>query len=358
MREDIYWFWLSGIPGVGPVTVHGLLDIFGSPSEIFAASEKALDDTGLLKPRMLSAISKGRNAAALERSFDAMLARGISFFPFSSEGYPDALRKIYDPPVALYVRGSLPREDELLIAAVGARKCTNRGCSVTHSLCRGIAFSGVSVISGMARGIDSAAHYGCLDGFGRTYAVLGCGVDICYPRQNIELFEQIPQHGGLISEFPPGTQPRSWRFPVRNRIIAALSQGILVVEARRQSGSLITVEKGLEMGKEIFAVPGRIDDPLCEGCNLLIRDGARLVMSQNDILDYYSLVSRTFQREQPSLEQAAARIYRSMSLVPRTADEIAAITGLPIRKVLIELTDLELDNLITCIGKNSYMLRA
>ncbi len=355
--EDILWFWLSAIPGIGPVTVRDLLEKFGTPLEIFGASEKALKETGLLKEEMLSALIQSRNKTLLQKRFDDMQSKKIRFLSFASPEYPDALRHIYDPPAALYVKGSLPAADELLMAVVGGRRCSMAGRSAAHSISRGIAFSGISVISGMARGIDSCAHRGCLDGFGRTYAVLGCGVDICYPKENIELYKQIQNNGGLISEFPPGTPPRPWRFPVRNRLIAALSHGILIVEARRKSGSLITAERGLEMGREIFAVPGRINDPLSEGCNLLIRDGAKLVMSHEDILDYFSLISRSFSRQDPLPGKKAGRIYRSLSLVPCSADDIAARTGLSSREVIIELTDLEMDGLITCLGKNQYILK-
>ena len=355
--EDIFWFWLSGITGVGPVTAHDLLGRFGSPRDIFSASEKALEETGLLKPEMLKALISSRNKVLLQKRFDEMQRMEIRFFSFASPDYPEVLRHIYDPPVALYIKGNLPETDELLMAVVGGRRCSQAGRSAAHSISRGIAFSGISIISGMARGIDSAAHRGCLDGFGRTFAVLGCGVDLCYPKENSDLYEQIQKNGGLISEFPPGTPPRPWRFPVRNRLIAALSQGILIVEARRQSGSLITAERGLEMGREIFAVPGRINDPLSEGCNLLIRDGARLVMSHEDILDYFSLVSHQFIRKDPPPGKTAGMIYRNLSLVPCCADDIAARTGLPVREVMIELTDLEMDSLITCLGKNQYVLK-
>ena len=355
--EDVLWFWLSGIPGVGPVTVHDLLDRFGTPAEIFGASEKALKETGLLKEDMLRALIRSRDKTLLQKRFDDMQRQEIRFLSFAHPEYPEVLRHIYDPPAALYIKGSFPTADELLMAVVGGRRCSAAGRGAAHSICRGIAFSGISVISGMARGIDSCAHRGCLDGFGHTYAVLGCGVDICYPKENIELYEQIQHNGGLISEFPPGTPPRPWRFPVRNRLIAALSDGILIVEARRKSGSLITAERGLEMGREIFAVPGRINDPLSEGCNLLIRDGARLVMSHEDILDYFSLVSRHFTRRDPPPGKKAGRVYRSLSLVPCSADDIAARTGLTARDVIIELTDLEVDGLITCLGKNQYVLK-
>ena len=355
--DDVLWFWLSGVPGVGPVTVRDLLDKFGTPAEIFGASEKALKETSLLKEDMLRDLIRSRDITLLQKRFDDMQRQGIRFLSFDSPEYPEVLRHIYDPPAALYIKGRIPEENELLMAVVGGRRCSTAGRAAAHSICRGIAFSGISVISGMARGIDSCAHRGCLDGFGRTYAVLGCGVDICYPRENIELYEQIRQSGGLISEFPPGTPPRPWRFPVRNRLIAAMSHGILIVEARRKSGSLITAERGLEMGREIFAVPGRINDPLSEGCNLLIRDGAKLVMSHEDILDYFSLVSHSFTRQDPPPGKKAGRIYRSLSLVPCSADDIAARTGLTAREVIIELTDLEMDGLITCLGKNQYVLK-
>ena len=191
-----------------------------------------------------------------------MKEKGIQCLSIVDTHYPDMLKSLHDPPIVLYFLGSIPAPEEWMIALIGARQCSSYGRQVSRMLARGIAASGLTVVSGMARGSDSAAHWGALEEGGRTFAVLGCGVDVCYPRENIDLYTEISRNGGILSEFPPGTKPEGYHFPRRNRLIAALAKGIVVTEAKQKSGTLTTVEHGLDLGKDIFAVPGRIDDAL------------------------------------------------------------------------------------------------
>ncbi|MGN0204149.1 MAG: DNA-processing protein DprA [Coprococcus sp.] len=356
MERNKYWFWLSSIPGVGNRTAMKLLSHFRDVEQIYNASEEALEKSGILKPSQLRSIIYSRNRENLDSAYDNMRHYNIDCIDMESDLYPEELRVLYDPPLVLFVKGCLPRRDEWMIAVVGARSCSSYGRQLCHMLSRGIACSGVSVISGMARGIDSAAHWGALEADGRTYAVLGCGVDICYPAENLDLYTEIAKQGGIISEFPPGTPPEPCNFPRRNRIIAALSKGILVVEARRKSGSLITVEHGLDIGKEIFAVPGRVNDALSEGCNRLIRAGARLVMEPSDILEEFGILAREFKKNNITLDNSEKVVYASMCLVPRSADELSIMTGMRVQEVIQALITMELKGIIHRVGKNQYVL--
>lgn len=356
MERNKYWFWLSSIPGIGCRTAMKLLKYFDDIEQLFEVSEEVLLESGILKPEQLKHIIYRRNRDVIEKAYDDMLDKGIQCIPFETCDYPETLRVLYDPPITLYVKGKLPGEDEWMIAVVGARSCSCYGSQTARMLSKGIACSGVSVISGMARGIDSAAHWGALEGGGRTYAVLGCGPDICYPAENMDLYVEIVENGGLISEYPPGIQPEGWRFPMRNRIIAAFSKGILVVEARRKSGALITVEQGLNLGKEIFAVPGRINDTLSEGCNQLLKSGAKPVMQSSDVLDEFGILAREYKKNNITLDNSEKLVYASICLVPRSADELAVMTGMNIQEVMKDLITMELKGIISRIGKNQYVL--
>lgn len=356
MERNKYWFWLSSIPGVGSRTLVKLLSYFKDVEQIYNASEEMLEESGILRVSQLRSIIYSRNRDKLEKAYDDMKRKGIECVDVESEIYPEELKTLYDPPAALFVKGCLPRKGEWMIAVVGARSCSSYGQQICHMLSRGIACSGVSIISGMARGIDSAAHWGALEADGRTYAVLGCGADICYPAENMDLYTEISRQGGILSEFPPGTPPEACNFPRRNRIIAALSKGILVVEARRKSGSLITVEHGLELGKEVFAVPGRLNDPLSEGCNRLIKSGARLVMEPSDILEEFGILAREYKKNNITLDNSEKVVYASICLVPRGADELSAMTGMKIQEVIQALITMELKGIIHRVGKNQYVL--
>lgn len=356
MERNRYWFWISSIPGVGNRTVAKLLSYFGDIEHIYNASGEELKKSGILRASQLNSIIYSRNSDHLDRAYDHMRENNIDCIDMESDSYPTGLKALYDPPPVLFVKGCLPGKDEWMIAVVGARSCSSYGRQLCHMLSRGIACSGVSIISGMARGIDSAAHWGALEAGGRTYAVLGCGVDICYPAENMDLYTEITERGGIISEFPPGTPPEPGNFPRRNRIIAALSKGILVVEARRKSGALITVEQGLDLGKEIFAVPGRVNDSLSEGCNRLIRAGARLVMEPADVLEEYGILAREYKKNNITLDNSEKVVYASICLVPRSADELSVMTGMRVQEVIQTLVTMELKGIIHRVGKNQYVL--
>ncbi len=353
MSALIYWIWLSSLEGLTPLEKTRLVRQTGSAKALFSAPLAYLG----LNEKKRNYLETHRQLDQAEALLDYAGEHGISCVCPEDAAYPESIRELADAPPVLYVKGRLPREDEMIIAVVGARKCTPYGYQTAAMFSRSLAVSGVGIISGMARGIDSSALWGAAEAGGAAFAVLGCGVDICYPRDNMELYAQMPEAGGIISEFPPGTQPLAWHFPMRNRLISALSRGVLVIEGRRRSGSLITARQGLDQGRNIYAVPGRIDDPLSEGCNLLIQEGARLVMKPEDLLEDYGLQIRVSKKNDFVLAKFEKVVYASLCLIPRTPDEVADLCRLPIRKVLPALTTLELKGAAVRLGKNQYILK-
>ncbi|MDO4803842.1 MAG: DNA-processing protein DprA [Lachnospiraceae bacterium] len=230
----------------------------------------------------------------------------------NSDQYPARLRDLPHMPDGLYVKGNLPDDNAPSVAIVGARMCSGYGRNTAFAFGKKMAECGISVISGMAIGIDGAAQEGALAGGGKTFAVLGCGADVCYPRSNINLYSQLPQHGGIISEFEPGTKPFPYNFPLRNRLISALSDVVVVVEAREKSGSLITVDYALEQGKSVYAVPGRVGDALSDGCNYLIAQGAGIAWSAEAILEEIRMQSSLSHAARAAREAALEKL-RMMS---------------------------------------------
>lgn len=356
MERIKYWFWMSGIRGVGPRTADRLLEHFGDIVSVFEASENSLRSCAFLRKEQAEHIIYSRNRYCIEKAYEEMLHKDIRCISREDSAFPPFFKLIHNTPVAIFVKGHLPREDEWMMGVVGARSCSSYGRQMARMLSRGIACSGVSIVSGMARGIDSAAHWGAIEGGAVTYGILGCGLDICYPPENMDLYEEIAAGGGLLSEFPPGVPPEGRNFPMRNRLIAALSKGILVVEARRRSGSLITVEQGLDMGKEIFAVPGRVNDALSEGCNQLIRAGAHIVLEPSDVLGEFGILAREYKKNKITLDNSEKVVYASICLVPRSADELSMMTGMKVQEVMKCLITMELKGIINRVGKNQYIL--
>ncbi len=287
MREMDYWVWFSSLAGLGPVKARTLLEAYGDPKIIFNLSESELKTNRQLTKKNVEEILSMENRERITKINDLMLKNDIKVIDISDADYPQGLREIYDPPVALYYRGKL-KLSEFSIAVVGSRRTTNYGAFSAKKLSYELAMRGVQIISGLARGIDSIAHEGCLDAGGKTAAVLGCGPECIYPPENVGLYDNILKSGGLIlSEYPPGTPPLQYNFPARNRIISGISSGVLVVEAAKRSGSLITAGFALEQGREVFAVPGNIDCAYSRGTNQLIRDGAKMVLEVEDILEEF-----------------------------------------------------------------------
>ncbi len=278
--------------------------------------------------------------------------------------YPERLRNIPNPPRKIYVRGRLPREDRPTVGIIGSRSASAYGVGTAEAFSAVLSEAGVQVISGMARGIDGIAQRTAIQRGHSSFGVLGCGVDVIYPKENGDIFEKILEKGGLISEYPPGTEPLARLFPSRNRLIAGLADLLLVVEARVRSGTSITVRWALEQGKDIYAVPGRITDPMSAGCNRLIRDGAGMALSPECILEALQIYGKGDGGESPEdrglppakihLAKPEKMVYIALDLYPKTLGELSQSTGLQVPELLHILLELELRGLAASTGQNCY----
>jgi len=355
MAEDIfYWLALSLTPGLGSILIKRLLDRFKTPEAVFRAPIKELLGIEGLGEKVAGEIKKGPLKKMVERELSLLGKVGGKIITVKDDDYPKRLIDIYDPPALLYVRGELRREDGLAVAIVGSRKTAPYGRWITEKMGEDLARHGVTVVSGMARGIDSVAHKGAIQGGGRTIAVLGCGVDIIYPSENRNLFHQIIEHGAVISEFPMGSPPEGGHFPKRNRIISGLSMGVVIVQASAESGSLITAGYALEQGRDVFAVPGNVGAEGSRGTNRLIKDGAKLVESSEDILEE---ILPQWRREEGAAQEREARgpdlaedeeiLYKLLGETPLHIDAIIRESQLDPGKVSSLLLNLELKGLIS-----------
>ncbi|MGB9627170.1 MAG: DNA-processing protein DprA [Thermodesulfobacteriota bacterium] len=283
--EKFYWLALNFVPGIGSVLFRRLIDRFRDPEAVFRATEKELLNVEGVSKNLIIEIKKGPSEKRVRKELTLVNEIGGKLLTIRDELYPNRLREIYDPPPLLYLRGDLKREDELAVAVVGSRKTTPYGRWMAEKISQDLSQHGITIVSGMARGIDSVAHLGALSSGGRTIAVLGCGVDVIYPSENRALSKKIIEQGALLSEFPMGTPPESSHFPRRNRIISGLALGVVIVQAGERSGALITAGYALEQGREVFAVPGNVGAETSRGANRLIREGAKMVESSEDILE-------------------------------------------------------------------------
>lgn len=268
--------WLNSIEGIGGAWARRLVEVFGTPEEVYRADEKSL--LAVVGNSRLEGLIKAQKNEVYE-AYESLKPDNITFIPCYHPDYPKRLLQIPDSPFGVYVKGNVPKDCERSVAIVGARNCSAYGRYVADAFAREFAKEGVAVVSGMAKGIDGVAQNGALLAGGRTYAVLGCGVDICYPASHTRLYEEICSKGGVLSTYPPKTAPTPRHFPPRNRIISGLSDAVLVVEAKQKSGTLITVDMALEQGREVYVVPGRITDRLSDGCNRLLLQGAGAALS-------------------------------------------------------------------------------
>lgn len=279
-----YWLWLSTMRHVGIRNLLALLDHFGTPEKIFFASDNELEIVLGADVRLFHERDLGRAEEILSRCREL----GISILTIGDAAYPSRLRNIFDPPIVLYIKGSLPDiDEEAAVAMVGTRRCTPYGIVTAEKLAYEVTRLGGLIVTGLARGVDSAAARGALRAGGRVVGVMGCGLDVVYPRSNRALLEDVAVVGALVSEYPPGTQPEARNFPVRNRILSGLSLGVTLVEAPERSGALITASLALDQGRDVFVVPGNIDASSCAGSNALLKEGAVPVMNGHDILESY-----------------------------------------------------------------------
>jgi DNA processing protein len=353
-----YWVAFSGVPGIGRVRISQLKEYFGSLKDAWKAPEGKLKQTGL-DSRSISALVTVRLRISPDAEMQKLERYRVSVLTCEDPGYPSRLREIYDYPPVLYVRGSLPADDEPCLAIVGTRRPTIYGRQVTEEIVGDLARSEIAIVSGLARGIDSVAHRTALDAGGKTVAVFGSGLDIVYPGENAKLAQAIMEHGALVSEYPLGVKPKPENFPLRNRIMSGLSLGVLVVEAGERSGALITAHQALEQNREVFAVPGSILSPASQGTNRLLQEGAKLVRNYADILQELNLtivVQQAEIKEFSPADEVESAILKQLSPEPSHIDEICRRSGLNMPEVSSTLAMLELKGVARQVGNMNYVL--
>lgn len=363
------WFMLRATPGVGDAILLKLVQSFGTPESVLAATPTALEEIGC-RPPLVEAIRRGPDPEAvrqLDQELTQLERRQVAVLTYLDTQYPAPLRTIPDPPPLLYLQGSLQEADRHAVAIVGTRKVSGAGRILAEELARDLATMGFTIVSGLARGVDAAAHRGAIAGQGRTLAVMGCGLDRTYPADHRQLRQAIERQGAVLSELPLGAAPHSYHFPRRNRIISGLALGVVVTEATIESGSLITARLAGEQGREVFAVPGFVKAENSRGPNSLIKDGARLVESAHDVLDELRpqldaafrdrLDARTDANEQAYVQLGTEEtlVYDALHTVPQSVDEVIRRTGLTASHVTPVLLSLELKNCIRQLPGNEYV---
>jgi DNA processing protein len=331
---------------------------FGNLEAAWQAAPTDLKRSGL-DSGSIHAITSRRPDISLDAEMEKLDRYGVKVLTFHDAEYPSRLKEIYDYPPILYVRGSLLSEDEWCLAVVGTRRATVYGRQVTEEIVTDLARNKITIVSGLARGIDSIAHRSALEAGGRTLAIFACGLDIVYPAENAELARRIIQQGALISEYPLGTRPRANNFPRRNRIMSGISLGVLIAEAGKVSGAMITAQMALEQNREVFAIPGSILSPASDGTNHLIQEGAKLVSNYNDILEELNLTAVAHQMEIREIVPASdteSLLLKQLGAEPTHIDEICHSTRLPISALSSTLAMMELKGLVKQAGNMNYVL--
>lgn len=342
---DEYMYWLDSIDGLGKTAKKNLIQAFGNAKEVYHGKERLINC--ILEDKKQELFWKAKREKDIYKEFGYVCEENIRMVSLYDVEYPEKLRYIPDEPFCLYYRGNLPREELPSVAIIGARECSQYGEYIAAELGKYLGGCGIQVISGMAKGIDGISQSAALEAGGNSFGVLGCGVDICYPKSNKKLYERLLAGGGIISSYPPGTMPMSKLFPPRNRIVSGLADVLVVIEARQKSGTAITVEMALEQGRDIYAVPGRVTDRLSDGCNKMIKEGAHVFLSPEDFVEDLkellpkkmekSLLSRTdriLQREEPKDvssndmgedEHLAKEILEVMDFYPCSIEQISEL---------------------------------
>lgn len=359
---------LNMIDGIGPVRLRKLLDVFGDAVSILRASESDLSRVNGIGDDLARAIANWEKTVDLSGELKRIQENKVRVICLDDRDYPPLLRQIYDPPIALYVKGELSEKDKNSVAIVGSRMTTHYGVETARRLAYQLGYVGVTVVSGGARGIDTAAHQGAIKGNGRTICVLGTGINIVFPPENQELFEKIAATGAVISQFPFNKRGDKQSFAIRNRIIAGMTLGTVVVEANLTSGALITASFAAEYGRQVFAVPGRIDSPRSKGCHDLIKKGAKLCEGIEDILSEFeylfpttNLLSAQAKQTTPilpsiELSDSEKAVYMAVDEEEETTvDEIIQKTGLPASAVSVALFSLEMKHLIKQLPGRLYV---
>ena len=352
-----YWIAFSRVPTVGRVRIGLLEERFGSLKAAWEASTSELGASGLT-PGVVNAIEQVRRVIEPERELELVRNANVTVLTWHDSDYPRAFRNIDDPPPILFARGTLQPDDEVRVTVVGTRNPTVYGKEVTRQLSGELAESGITVVSGLARGIDGVAHDAALKGGGRTIAVIGSGLDVVYPPEHRSLFERIVENGAVLSEYPIGSKPEARHFPRRNRLLSGLALGVLVVEAPRDSGARSTVEFALEQNRDVLCVPGSIHSPASELTNWLIQQGAKLVMRVEDVLEELHIGSAPRQQPLPDFSadtDEEARLLEALTHEPQHIDELSRSTGIPITQASSMLAVMEIKGSALQVGRMNYI---
>ncbi len=351
--KRLYWLALKMIPNLGNITYKHLLNKFNDPTEVFTAKLNDLIEVEGIRTETAKRIVSRAWEGDPEKELMGLKKSGARLITIFDPFYPEDLKEIHDPPPLLYIKGNDIPQNRTMVSVVGSRNPSHYGLKVTEEICQGLARRKIVVVSGMARGIDSAAHWGSLREKGFTIAVLGSGIDIIYPESNLKLFNHIVEKGSVVTEFPLGTPPEAKNFPIRNRIISGLSKGVVVIEASKRSGSLITASLALEQGREVFAVPGSIESFKSTGTHFLIKQGAKLVENADDILQELGLNYPYFKERGNNkklaltpMEEDEKMIYDILGNYPIHIDQIAKDSKMDPASVAGLLTGLELKGVI------------
>ncbi len=357
MDDKRYWIGFTLVKGIGAVRFQRLLERFGDAGSAWRAAPVDLAGAGL-GLKMIERLVAVREKVDLSLIWEQIHSKGIQVLTWMDEAYPQRLKEIEQPPPVLYLRGELSPEDSWAVAIVGTRRVTSYGRQVTEEISTYLAANGVTVVSGLARGVDAIAHNAALKAGGRTLAVLGSGVDRIYPPENRSMAEQIIEHGAVMSDYVPGTPPESSNFPPRNRIISGLSMAVIVIEAGETSGALITAEFAADQGREVFAVPGNILAPQSKGTNQLIQRGALPLLSASDIMQALNLTrvgEHKAARKALPADTVEAKLLETIGEEPLHVDEIRNQTGLPVEKVSATLVMMELKGMVRQVGNMHYV---
>ncbi|MBI2955456.1 MAG: DNA-protecting protein DprA [Chloroflexi bacterium] len=354
-----YWVGFTLVPGIGPVRLRRLLDHFGDIERAWRADPHHYARAGL-DAKLAEALVAARGRVDLDEQMRRIARHGVDILTWDDSRYPERLKHIYASPSVLYLKGEILPQDDWSIAVIGTRRASIYGKQVTEQLVAGLVANHITILSGLARGIDSYAHQACLDAGGRTIAVLGSGLDVIYPPENARLARRIIDNGALLSEYPLGTKPDANNFPQRNRIVSGMSLGTLVVEGDTGSGAMLTAGFALDQGREVFAVPGSIFHHTSKGTNKLIQRGAaKLVVTAQDILEELNLTMAPQQMEMRELlpeNPAEAAVLRALSVEPVHIDEICRASGLAISEVSASLAMMELKGMVKHLGGMNYVL--
>lgn len=355
----MYEMWLAGVRPLTSEKKKKLRACAGDAKAVYYMEETRIKEMEFLSEKDRTTLAMAKKQQDIEKEYEKVTRQGISVIPYYMERYPQRLHQIPSAPYALYCKGKLPEEHQKTVAIVGARKCTPYGEQLALEYGEVLAKAGVQIISGMARGIDGAAQRGALNGQGVTYGILGCGVDICYPKEHQGLYMDIQKKGGILSEQPPGEPPFASYFPARNRIISGLADAVLVLEAREKSGSLITADMALEQGKDVYALPGPVTSPMSQGCHRLIQQGADILLSPEELLKdlgiSWEMEATEKQENKKVLESTENMVYSCLDLFPKSVHELVDLTKREPEVVMRELVSLQLEGKVEEISKNYYV---